>query len=204
MQFIKFLLRLFFSLFFIGIFIICLGLPVYYFNIASEPTTNSQKTDAIIALTGGKERIPEGIRLLNEGMAERLLISGVDKQTKATELLDSQPLPAEEIQKADLKKILLGRQAVDTIGNAEETANWVQKNNISSIRLVTANYHMPRAHLEFRKKMPDLIIIENPVFPHDFNKNDWQNNKATRDLIIKEYFKYLYRWLELGKLRKSL
>jgi len=88
MQVIKFLLRLFFSLFFIGIFIICLGLPVYYFNIASAPTTNTQKTDAIIALTGGKERIPEGIRLLNEGLAERLLISGVDKQTKATELLE--------------------------------------------------------------------------------------------------------------------
>jgi len=63
---------------------------------------------------------------------------------------------------------------------------------------------MPRAHLEFRKKMPDLIIIENPVFPLDFRKQDWQENKATRDLIITEYFKYLYRWLELGKLRKSL
>lgn len=200
MQLIKFLLRLFFSLLFIGIFIICLGLPVYYFNIASAPTNNKEKTDAIIVLTGGKERIPEGIRLLNEGLADKLLISGVDKSTKATELLDALSLSLDEIKKTDLKKVLLGRQAVDTIGNAEETASWVSNNNIKSIRLVTANYHMPRAHLEFRKKMPKLAIVENPVFPHDFRKQDWQENKATRDLIIKEYFKYLYRWLELGKL----
>lgn len=199
MRFIKLLLRSFFSIVFIGIFLICLGLPVYYFNIASEPTDNQEKTDAIVVLTGGKDRIREGIRLLNAGLAERLLISGVGKGTRTSELLEAAMTGWQDMVKTDVRKISLGYKASNTVGNASESENWIRANNIHSIRLVTANYHMARAHLEFRKTMPSLVIIENPVFPDDFHKEKWEESKPTRDLIIKEYFKYLYSWLGLGE-----
>ena len=199
MQTIKFLLRLFFSLLFAGVFLLFLGLPLFYINIASEPTKNHERTDAIIVFTGSGDRIPVAIKLLNDGMADKLLISGVGKATKSFELLDSLVIGWRDLIKTDMSRISLGYEATDTVGNASESEAWIKKNKVRSVRLVTSNYHMARAHLEFRKRMPDIKVIENPVIPQNFNKKDWQESKAARDLIIKEYFKYLYSWFGMNE-----
>ena len=199
MRLIKFLLRSFFALAFALVFVVLLGLPLFYFNIASQPTKNIEKTDAIIVVTGSGDRIPEAIRLMNEDLAPKLFISGVGKDTKALELLDSLAIGWRDILKMDMSRISLGYAATDTIGNASESEEWIRKNNIKTIRLVTSNYHMPRTHLEFRKRMPELKIIEHPVIPRNFDKHEWQESKPVRDLIIKEYFKYLYSWLGFDK-----
>jgi uncharacterized SAM-binding protein YcdF (DUF218 family) len=169
-------------------------LPLFYLNIDSAPSQNLQKTDAIIVLTGSSERIPEGIILLNQSLASRLLISGVGMDTTTPELLKVLELGFAELAKIDISGISLGYTATDTVGNAKESASWIEKNQIKSIRLVTSNYHIQRAKLEFKKLMPNLIIIEHPTFPADFNKKEWRTNKQVRDLIIREYFKYLYSW----------
>lgn len=168
-------------------------------SIASAPTENREHTDAIIVFTGSGERIPEAIKLLNDGAAEKLLISGVGKTTRTAELLDSLAIGWRELLKMDLNKISLGYEATDTVGNANESESWVRKNKVESVRLVTSNYHMPRAHLEFRKRIHDVKVIEHPVIPGNFDKTKWQDDKATRDRIIKEYFKYLYSWLGLNE-----
>ncbi len=199
MRLIKFLLRSFFTLAFALVFVVFLGLPLFYFNIASEPTENKDKTDAIIVVTGSGERIPEAIRALNEGLAPKLLISGVGKDTKALEILDTIAIGWRDLVKTDMSRINLGYAATDTVGNASESEEWVKENNIKSVRLVTSNYHMPRTRMEFRKLMPDLEIIEHPVIPHSFDKHKWQESKPVRDLIVKEYFKYLYSWLGFNK-----
>lgn len=199
MRFIKFVIRSFFSILLIGTFLVILGLPLFYLNIASEPTKNREKTDAIIVVTGGKERIPEGIKLLNDELAPRMLISGVGKDTKELELLDSLAIGWRDLIKADISKISLGYAATDTVGNATESMDWIRKHNVKSIRLVTSNYHMARTHLEFRKVMPELKVIDHPVIPHNFNKKEWQENKQVRDLIIREYFKYLFSWFGFNK-----
>ena len=199
MRAIKFMLRFFFSVVFTGVFLVILGLPVFYFNIASAPTQNNQKADAIIVLTGSADRIPEAIKELNDGFAEKLFISGVGQNTKASELMDSLVIGWKELVKVDVSRVSLGYEATDTVGNARESKTWIEENNIKSIRLVTSNYHMARAHLEFRKIMPKLEVIESPVIPAHFNKADWKDSKPTRDLIVKEYFKYLYSWLGLNE-----
>src|SRR5690606_15541297 len=109
----------------------------------------------------------------------RLLISGVGKDTKELELLDNLALGWRDLIKADLSRISLGYSATDTVGNASESMEWIRKNDVKSVRLVTSNYHMARTHLEFRKVMPDVEIIEHPVMPKNFNKKDWQESKAT-------------------------
>ncbi|MEJ0070861.1 MAG: 1-acyl-sn-glycerol-3-phosphate acyltransferase [Pseudomonadota bacterium] len=60
------------------------------------------------------------------------------------------------------------RTADDTIGNAAETAEFVHSHAIASLRLVTASYHMPRALLELRRALPEVRIVEHPVFPAGF------------------------------------
>ena len=43
----------------------------------------------------------------------------------------------------------LDATAIDTKGNAIAARNWAQAHQLSSLSLVTANYHMPRALLVF-------------------------------------------------------
>jgi len=48
-----------------------------------------QKTDAIVVLTGGSERLSEGRRLLNRHLAQKLFISGVYRGVEVDELLSA-------------------------------------------------------------------------------------------------------------------
>jgi uncharacterized SAM-binding protein YcdF (DUF218 family) len=124
-----------------------------------------EPTDAIIVLTGGTNRVSRGLDLLAEEKAKDLLISGVHKDVKLKELIEiwgyKQSLPD--------CCITLGREAGNTIGNAIEAREWVRSNGASSVRLITANYHMPRALLEFRHTLPGVAIIPHPIIPHNFS-----------------------------------
>lgn len=87
--------------------------------------------------------------------------------------------------------IALGYEAGDTIGNAAETALWMRKEGFRSVRLVTANYHMPRSLLEFSHAMPGVTVIPHPVFPNSVKQDQWWRWPGTAHLIATEYTKYL-------------
>src|SRR3546814_1477416 len=53
----------------------------------------------------------------------------------------------------------LGREAVDTRSNADETVRWVNKRGYRSLRLVTSAWHMPRARLELAERLDDDVEI---------------------------------------------
>lgn len=168
------------------------GLYDFYQRIPASFDEKSQKADAIIVLTGGAERIAEGLRLLNKGEGKKLFISGVGKTTHFEELLEKQQLPEKETKKIDQQKVHMGKQAINTIGNAKETADWIAANNVKSIILVTANYHMPRALLEFEQRLPaEVEILPHPVFPVNFKRDQWRDDARTRKFILAEYVKYL-------------
>ena len=47
---------------------------------------------------------------------------------------------------------------MNTNGNAIEAKQWIEQNGIKTITLVTANYHMPRSLLEFKKALPNTYL----------------------------------------------
>lgn len=185
------IVKLFFRI--INTLIIFLGLGCIYFaySIPTTPTNNHKRTDAVVVLTGGLHRIEAGFQILSENKSRKLFISGVYNNTKLHELLI---FSDHDIYKLLLKKDLvkLGKKAHTTKGNAEETYEWIKKNNIKSIRLVTSNYHMPRSIFEFKKLLPNTEIIPNPVFSKNFQKKYWWRHYTTAKLILKEYVKFLY------------
>lgn len=162
------------------------GLYRFAWKINHFGTIPSQKTDAIIALTGGRNRIAEAVKLLEKGMADRLFISGVDKSISLDNIRNTQHLDFTQKLKIDV-----GHNASNTIENAQETAEWIKQNNIKSIRLVTSNYHLSRSLIEFREYNPDLEIIIHPVYSEQIKKN-WWTSWRTFSLIFKEYNKFLY------------
>lgn len=149
------------------------------------------QTDAIVVLTGSKNRIKTGFELLKKGKGKKLFITGVHKQVSKEFLKYKYDSEADALPDVDL-----GRQALDTIGNAQETAQWMRENNFTSLRLVTATYHMPRSLLEFRKYMPNIKIIPCPVHSDRVNQDDWWYWPSALSLMVREYSKFLFVYLK--------
>jgi len=160
-------------------------------STASVPETAN--ADAIVVLTGGHARVSEAVRLLEEGRANRLLISGVHPGTTREQLaaVTASPMPLEK------QSVELDRVALNTAGNAVETANWVRKNGFSSLLVVTSAYHLPRAEVELAGALPDVNLIAYPVFSKDLNLGVWYREPATMRLLIREYVKYILARLRI-------
>jgi uncharacterized SAM-binding protein YcdF (DUF218 family) len=134
-------------------------------------------TDAIIVLTGGSQRIDAGLSLLIEGKAKKLFVSGVNPGVGTEDMLKVSRATPHWIECC----VVLGHNAGNTRGNAEDSAEWLRREGYRSLRLVTANYHMRRALLEFRRVLPpDVVIVAEPVHP-----------EGSAGVILAEYLKYL-------------
>lgn len=163
------------------------GLFWFAGTIPREIEDEGGRTDAIVVLTGGSERLEAGFALLAAGRAETLFISGVYHTVDVRALLRlSQTAPA-----ALECCVVLGYTADDTVGNAQETARWVRAQGYHSLRLVTANYHMPRSLVEFHHALPDVLILPYPVQPPLVRLDRWWRWRGTASLIISEYDKFL-------------
>ncbi len=184
----KGLLRL--VLFFVALWV--LGLFLFIAELPETVEQPERHTDAIVVPTGGSERLQEGVRLLVHGFAGKLFISGVNVDTRIADLVASLPADAEKPPTALVDCcIVVGHVADSTLGNAAETAGWIKAQGFHSLRLVTADYHMPRSLLEFRRAMPDVEILVHPVFPDHIRRSTWWRSPGTASLLIGEYDKYL-------------
>lgn len=150
------------------------------------------QADGIVALTGGAGRVETALRLLADGRARLLLVSGVGGAAEFSELA----------QRAGVDphlagRVTLGRAAASTRGNAAEAADWARGNAIRSLIVVTAGYHMPRALAELGRTLPDVTLHPMPVQPPGLLGG---NQAALLRLLAGEYTKYLAAELGLSAL----
>jgi uncharacterized SAM-binding protein YcdF (DUF218 family) len=162
-----------------------IGFLVFADCIDDEPAEVLGNAEGIVALTGGEARIAAAIGLLSNGHGKRLLISGVNPSTTREQL--SRLNPKSEMQFRCC--IDLDWNALDTIGNAEETAAWVRRRGFKSLIVVTSSYHMPRSLIELRRELPDVTLIPYPVKPRSFEKGEWWTHPAGLRLLLSEYIK---------------
>jgi uncharacterized SAM-binding protein YcdF (DUF218 family) len=149
------------------------------FAVMLPRPADDRMTDGIVVLTGGANRIERGLDLLQRQRARRMLISGVARTVRPVELAARYP------DSAALFKccIDLGRESVDTRSNAEEVARWMEKRKFRSIRLVTTDWHMPRARFELSRQLGDEDEVVGDAV---------ESNPSFRQLFT-EYNKYLLR-----------
>ena len=171
------------------------GLIWFASLVNQAPEDTETKTDAIVVLTGGTERVAAAVDLLKQQKAEKLLISGVNE--KVDWVLLAQTI--DELPENLADNITLGHVACNTRENALESKDWLDKNGFTSLRLVTASYHMPRSLSEFKDVMPDALIIPHPIFPQTVKHDEWWKYPGTAALLISEYNKFL-----LVSLRQAL
>lgn len=153
----------------------------------SEP--NITDTDGgIVVLTGGDQRLTAAMSLLDRGYGKRLLVTGVNRKIARAKLKSFMGKSAPGLFDCCVD---LGREAQDTIGNAQETASWVVSHGYKSIIVVTASYHMPRALVELNYALPNCKFIPYPVFPDSVRISDWWRWSGTTRLLAVEYTKFL-------------
>jgi uncharacterized SAM-binding protein YcdF (DUF218 family) len=168
----------------------CAGLVRFITLIPQTPSTDTTHTDAIVVLTGGGGRLEHGFELLAQGRANRMFISGVEDGLTLASLLRKKDYRQYAAHIAP-GSVELGYKARSTVGNALEVAEWVVKNHITSIRIVTANYHIPRSLYELHHTLPDVTVIPDPVFPLRGGAAGWQFSLTGVRLIVSEYHKYV-------------
>lgn len=151
-----------------------------WFSVWLPAPADGEKTDAVIVPTGGAGRIAQGLKVIEEGKAEHLLVSGVDREVTPQEFA----IEFEVSEKTMECCVTLGFAAVDTRSNAAETAQWVEDNEIRSLRLVTTDWHMRRAASELDRTLPDNVTVVRDAVP----------SEASFASLFLEYHKLLAVW----------
>lgn len=128
-------------------------------TVAGYRQDSGQTADGIVVLTGSSVRLFEGRKLLREGRAKRLLLSGVNPSVTRHELQQAMGLTDGEFDCC----VDIGWKARDTVGNAMEISDWAQRLGLTSLLVVTDDYHMPRSLIELTRVLPDVRYIAHPV-----------------------------------------
>lgn len=148
------------------------------FAVLLPEPADERRTDAIVVLTGGAKRLERGLDLLSRGRADRMLVSGVDRTVRPIELAERYGASEALFDCC----IDLGRESVDTRSNAEETAQWLRRHKFRTVRLVTTDWHMPRARFELARQSPDVRVMSDAI-----------QSRPSFSQLFKEYNKYLLR-----------
>lgn len=172
------------------------GFIFFTWSLPREADIAISDADAVVVLTGERERLVEAMALLRKGKGGRLLVSGVGPG----------------IDKADLRRVLslpdnaggddvfaccvdIGQEAKDTVGNATEIVAWAEQYSYRSLHVVTAGYHMPRALTEIRRRAADLRLLPHPVFPKTLVQEKWWANPGTARTLVAEYNKFVVSFM---------
>lgn len=158
------------------------------FMLAMPGALEGSTTDAIVVPTGAAGRIDRGIDLLRRHQAKRMLVTGVAPGVDAAVLAKEYHAPAALFACC----IDLGGEAVDTRSNAEETVGWVREHRYTSVRLVTSDWHLPRARMELAAALGKDVVILGDGVP----------GNPRLAILVNEYDKLLLRrvalWLGVG------
>jgi uncharacterized SAM-binding protein YcdF (DUF218 family) len=157
----------------------------------STPAPMPQRADGVVALTGANStaRIAAAVSLLEEGLAKRVLVSGVNRNASREDI--------RKVSRAARRLydccVDLGFTAADTVGNARETADWARNMRYRSLIIVTSDYHIPRAMLELRAvlRAQHVTLQTYPVATPALSSRRWWRTPAAMRLMVVAYCKYL-------------
>ena len=191
--FFIFLLTSIFTLFFIE-------LNNFKNNILLLTKYNDIKSPNIVILTGGANRIKDGLKIIQDfknskNINYKILVSGTGMGfTKSSLKKKLGPNFNSQLIQCCID---LDGVSKNTLTNASETFKWTSKNDIKEFILITSNYHMPRAILEFKNVMPNLKIYTYAITPKKHDIENWLSSYQTFGLVLTEYCKYIVASLRI-------
>lgn len=174
-------------------FLFLAGFLIFASSVARPAANSHTRADGIVVVTGGQHRLVEAARLLAGGRGERLLVSGANRLVSREDILRRSGLEAPMFDRVDV-----GYDALDTVGNADETRDWVRAKGFTRLIVVTSAYHMPRTLTELGRAMPEVVLIPYRVTSSKIHAERWWMHVGTARLLLSEYVKFLPSAARLG------
>lgn len=172
----------------VGLVAFVLGFVQFAQSIAEPPAAQQPAAaDGIVVFTGGPDRISGALALLADGVARRLLISGVHPRTTKAALARVESGHDGLFHCC----VDLGRTARDTVGNADETAAWARRHGFTSLIIVTSGYHMERSLTELARAMPEAKLIGHAIATPSLDLAHWWREPGAARVLLSEYVKLL-------------
>jgi uncharacterized SAM-binding protein YcdF (DUF218 family) len=153
-----------------------------WFALTLPKPLSRGKTDGVIVLTGGEGRVARGLEVLRKGWAQKLLVSGVDREVKPREFVAVYHISTAQMACC----VTLGFESVDTRSNAREAARWIAAGKFRSVRLITTDWHMQRAAYELSLMQPKGVVV----------LRDAVVSQPSFETLFTEYHKLLARYAE--------
>ena len=169
-------------------------------NILSLAEYSNIESSNIVILTGGANRIKDGLKIIEDfknskNINYKILVSGTGMGfTKSSLKKKLGPNFNSQLIQCCID---LDGVSKNTLTNASETFKWTSKNDIKEFILITSNYHMPRAILEFKNVMPNLKIYTYAITPKKHDIENWLSSYQTFSLVFTEYCKFIIAGLRI-------
>lgn len=148
--------------------------------------------DVIAVLTGGPQRLADGIELLKIRKAPFLLISGIEKESSLGSILAANRIGDIDIDLRD--RIFLDSVSQSTRDNADQIVQFLMERQLSSVIVVSAGFHFPRIqHLLGRSMIAmnyPLTVYWVGVRSNRF-EGRWWFRWTSIDLVGREYAKWV-------------
>jgi uncharacterized SAM-binding protein YcdF (DUF218 family) len=163
-----------------------------------------EHADLIVVLAGGNNdlRYWTGLRLMDEGLAPRLMLDVFDKGVS----FGNKDI---DLAQGFVQKTGGGRATVcaiaqnSTYDEARYLADCLRGSNIKSILVVTSAYHTRRTIEIFKKRLPQYqISVYAADDPYFFNTKWWQTREWAKTTLA-EWQRYLW-WLFVDQWRSGM
>lgn len=194
------------SLFFFGTFLCAFCYLFAYLIIATQATTDTARASDIIMILGEESywgeaynpclvaRVNHGVSLYKKGYASKILFSGGFDENNP---LHNEAETMKEIALAravPTEDILLEKNSTSTYENIVFSKPLFEQNNVSSVLIVTAPFHSPRALWTAQKQL-DISVSVSP----STNNPCWEQNPYLSRFMLREPIALIYYAL-LGRL----
>ena len=156
---------------------------VAFLGSLPEPFVGMPKVQYLAVFTGGTNRVPTALDIVEKGYTGPLMISGVHPDVKLQELMVGRNIPPEA-----MANVTLDMSALTTKQNVRNTALWAVAQGASVgdvLGIVTSTYHVPRVKLLLKTYAPALAVQMIPVQPQELGIS----------ALLREYHKVLVFWL---------
>jgi len=142
-----------------------------------------QPYDLAVVFTGGSERIPPAIELVQQNKAKRLVVSPATEE----QILEW----SRKYANGDTIPHILETRASITHENAAYCRDIILRENARRVLLITSFYHMPRSYrlLALALRGKDIQIDCYQVAVGKWNSNNWRENPTFSRLYFQEKIK---------------
>ena len=164
--------------------VFCFVLPnMWNFLVVNE---QPKASDVIIVLSGDTGRLEYGVKLFQQGYADRLLCTGGGARAMQREAI-AMGIPEDDI--------LVERRSHSTFENATNSWQMMQEQGLKTAIVVTSAYHTRRASIIFGQFIPKQDLTVCAVPDTTWTSGNWWKDRAMASTVVSEYLKLVYHYL---------